>query len=412
MAKVALPRYLRAKKIKSGIAYFWEPPHWARAGAVRNGRPCPVRATPLGRDLAAAIEKADGLNEALDAWRTGEAVRVLAPGSVSWLFDWYQKSNKFKRLSPKTKSDYRKLMRAISDFPMRQGTFGQRAAAKVDAEVADALYERFQQRGERQATYAMQVCRLVWNWAGRYPKKTSIPKSDNPFASMALSHRVAKGNRPATREEYNLYRETARNLGFQSMATAAALAFELVQRVSDCFGFEDPADPDGTDDSISDERGIRWKHYEPGHRIIVRQHKTGRLVTIPLVDGRGRTSAVLYPELEEELERAWRDDQDGLIIVEERNGRPYPPRRMSTVHRQICDAVGLPKDLTFTGFRHGGLTEIGDAGETDMRALSGHTQLSTTLIYNKANETKARLIARRRREHIALISGTGEADDE
>ena len=42
------------------------------------------------------------------------------------------------------------------------------------------------------------------------------------------------------------------------------------------------------------------------------------------------------------------------------------------------------------GFRHGGATEIGDAGEADIRSISGHTQLDTTAIYNKASEAKAR----------------------
>lgn len=411
MAKVDLPRYVRARKLKTGVAYFWEPPHWARRGAIKHGRPCPVIATALGSNLGEAVEKADHLNEALDGWRTGTIGVELAVGSVAWLFRWYQATNKFRRLSGKTKQDYRKLMRAVAELPMKRGVFGERNAARVDAEVADKLYERFRARGERQATYSMQVCRLVWNWAGRYSKHTGIRKEENPFAGMALRHRVAKGNRAATRAEYDLYRITARQLGFQSMATAAALAFELVQRVSDVFGFEDPADPVSDSEAALEERGIRWEHYEPCKLITVRQAKTNKLVRIPLIDIDRGDAVALYPELEEELRRTRAVSVDGLIVTEERNGAPYTPRRMSGVHRLICDAASLPKDLTFTSFRHGGLTEIGDAGETDMRAISGHTQLNTTLIYNKANETKARLIARRRREHLRQIAGEQDADD-
>lgn len=409
MVEVTLPRYLSAKKIRSGVAYYWQPPHWARRGAVRDGRPCPVVATALGKNLGEAIVKAEQLNEALDGWRKGETRSELAPGTVAWLFQWYQSTIKFKRLSPKTRSDYRKLMRAISDFEMKRGVFGRRNAASVDAEAADKLYEKFKLRGERQATYAMQVCRLVWNWAGRYSKKTRIPEGKNPFKGMALSHKVAEGNLAATRAQYDLYRQTARELGFQSMASAAALAFEFVQRVSDVFGFEDPADPDA-DDVQLDDRGIRWEHYRAGDRIIVRQHKTNKLVTIPLSDGRGTDRVSLYPEVEEELAR-WRQCQpaaDGLIIVEERTGKPYKHRRMSDVHRRICDTANLPKKLTFTSFRHGGATEIGDSGEADIRPISGHTQINTTAIYNKVNQEKARRIAVRRREHIATISGQDE----
>jgi integrase len=199
------------------------------------------------------------------------------------------------------------------------------------------------------------------------------------------------------------------------MATAAALAFELVQRVSDCFGFEDPVDAEQAR-TMPDESGIRWEDYLAGHRITVRQQKTGKLVTIPLTDGFGPDRANLYPELEDEL-GIWAEAQvlkTGLIIVEERNGQPYKPRWMSEIHRRICDAAKLPKDLTFTSFRHGGATELGDAGETDIRSISGHTQLSTTLIYNQANQVKARRMAQSRRKHIQLIAGHGEsvgADD-
>lgn len=53
---------------------------------------------------------------------------------------------------------------------------------------------------------------------------------------MRLSSVAVKGNRDISRTEYNMYRETARVMGFQSMATAAALAFEFANRVWDVLG--------------------------------------------------------------------------------------------------------------------------------------------------------------------------------
>jgi integrase len=73
---------------------------------------------------------------------------------------------------------------------------------------------------------------------------------------------------------------------------------------------------------------------------------------------------------------------------------------MSAVHRKICEAAGLPKEMTFTGFRHGGATEIGDSGEDDIRPISGHLQLNTTTIYNKVNQRKAVRIGRNRRDYL------------
>ncbi len=146
-------------------------------------------------------------------------------------------------------------MDTLEREPMWIGTLGIRSAAKVDATLADKLYARWKkQRGERQATYAMQVCRLVWTWAVRHKNYTGV--TDNPFLKMGLSHKTQKDNYAATRAEYNSYREAARELGFQSMATAAALAFEGCQRVWHIFGYPDP---DGRPD-----RELTWSSWKPG----------------------------------------------------------------------------------------------------------------------------------------------------
>lgn len=81
---------------------------------------------------------------------------------------------------------------------------------------------------------------------------------------------------------------------------------------------------------------------------------------------------------------------------------------MSKLHRLICSAAGLPKAMTVTGCRHGGITELGDAGEADTRALSGHAVLNTTAIYNKASTAKAQRIAAARRRYIEML---GDAED-
>jgi len=226
---------------------------------------------------------------------------------------------------------------------------------------------------------------------------------------MAISYEPEDGNRPTSRTEYERYRDKARELGFESMATAAALSFELVQRVWDAFGIPDPALPAGARARLNKDRGIKWEDYRPGISITVRQSKTRKPITIPLFDVTGEGERIaLYPELEEQLSRVRPAQATGLIVVEERSGKPYKHRRMSTVHRQICDAAKLPKEMKFTGFRHGGATEIGDAGEADIRSISGHSQLNTAAIYNKASQEKARRIARLRREHIAQINAGEE----
>lgn len=419
-----LPAYVRPAKLAGGkTGYYWELPHWARpkkdpetgklVPVMRHGQPCPVVPTALGTDLAQAIANGNNLNEAFRDWRKGTMGRVLVKGTVAWLFAWYREQPRFRKNKPKTKKDYHRLMDAICAFEPKKGApeLGKRAANKVDATVADRMYEKWQERGAREASYAMQVCRLVWAWAVRHKRTTGV--TENPFLGMGLKSTAVKGNRATSRAEYDLYRATAREMGFQSMAAAAALCFECCQRVSDVFGYEALK---GDGEQEGPERHILWSGYDPGEHITLVQSKTGNPVMLPLfveeqVEGGAVERVSLYPELEEEL-AAWRaiaPTVDGRIIVEERNGKPYAERRMSTVHRAICEQAGLPKDMTFTGFRHGGITEIGDAGIDDTRAVSGHKTLEVTRIYNKANAEKARRIAAARRAHIAQLGALDEA---
>lgn len=404
MANVRLPSYVQVhKKADGSKAYYWVRPKWASPPETRHGKTCPVSSSPLGDDVAKAITHANAINAAFKEWREGALSKVV-PGSVAWLFEWYRKTDRFTSLRHNSRAGYQVCMTQIEDVAMRAGTFGQRKAAAIDATAADALYRKLREKhGERQGSYAMQVCRLVWNQAARHGKATGV--KENPFAGMGIksSSGAGRGNRAATRAEYDAYRAAAREMGKQSMATAAAICFEACQRVYDAFGFEDP------DGRVS--RGVRWGGYVPGERIGLIQSKTGNVVDIPLVDIIEGEALQLYPELEAEIARIDRAEPADLIVRDERTGEAYTKDYMNKLHRRIRDRAKLPADLKFTSFRHGGITEIGDSGTDDVRAVSGHTTLEVTRIYNKANQEKAKRIAARRREHIAMVTA-GSTDDE
>jgi hypothetical protein len=410
LATTKLPAYVNIRRLAGGVrAFYWVRPSWAKPPAARGGRTCPYETTPLGTDESIARVKADAINDGFKQWRLGVEAGPVK-GSVKWLFIWYREQKRFTALRHSTRVAYRKMMDDVCDVELKKGTFGESKAGAVDGSAADKLYEKCKPKGERQAAYMMSTCRAVWGWAARHSSVTGV--KDNPFRGMKIRTKAAKGNKPATRAQYNLYRETARAMNKQSMATAAALAFETCQRVWDCFGF---VDPDGLI-----ERGIRWGGYFPRDEISLVQSKTNNAVEIPLVDQIFGETVALYPELEEELARTPR--HDGTVIVkDERTGEVYTVDYMQKLHRRIRIKAGLPDWLTFTSFRHGGLTEIGDSGETDVRSISGHSKLDTTAIYNKASQEKARSIAANRREHIAakrrehiamITAGENSAEEE
>ena len=422
-AIVKLPAYVTRVKLASGQhAYYWKLPHWAtvkdpktgaRSPAVRHGFPCPVESCALGTSHDIAIAKADGLNETLKEWRLGAERKTLKPGSIAWVFNWYREQTRFTDLKPKTQRDYRRLMEIVIEFPTRAGgKLGNRMAGDMDGETADTLYLKLRDKGEREAAYAMQVCRLVWKWAARHKRTTGV--KDNPFAGMGIKSTAAGENRPTSRAEYDLYRATARDMGYQNMAAAAALCFEACQRVSHVFGFwpDEQAVQEGRDPPP----GLQWSVYKPGVAMALIQRKTGNPVWLDLTINVEGEAVPLYPDLEDELrtlmERAAQDDYGqptGAMILDDRTGKPFDPRWMSTVHRRICDKAKLPKQMTFTGFRHGGITEIGDSGEADVRPISGHKTLAQTRTYNKATAEKGRRIALKRREHIQAL---GEREKE
>lgn len=390
MAKIGLPAHMTAVALKSGVtAYYWTLPPWARK--EREGRACPVKNQKLGNDLADAIARADGLNIALAEFRAG--VSIAAPaGTVEWLFGWYRGLDRFTRLAFKTRRDYTRVMNAVCAVPTVKRTIGTIAAAKIDARAADKIAKARLKHGRREGRYAVQVCSRVWNEAVRHRRETKV--TENPFGGMGMSTKAVKGNKAATRAQYDAYREAAHRLGVGSLAVAAAIRFELAQRGVDAFGFAYKGDPDTA--------GMKWAGYQPGERIAVGQHKLGDesdAETLPLATEDG---APLYPVLEHELALAMLGpyaDPDGYIVVDELTGQRHTEDTLRRRHRAVIKAAGLPAYITPTSFRHGGITEIGDAGAS-VRAISRHRTDSMVRIYDKQNDEKARKAASTRAEYV------------
>ena len=73
MKPVDWPRYMVSRKLAGGkIGYYREP----RPKDVKAG--CSIEGEALGADYGAARERAEQLNQALDAWRSGTP--IIQPG--------------------------------------------------------------------------------------------------------------------------------------------------------------------------------------------------------------------------------------------------------------------------------------------------------------------------------------------
>ena len=127
---------------------------------------------------------------------------------------------------------------------------------------------------ERRTTvnHAMKSCRRAWNvTARRHPGKLPLV---NPFAQMGL--RSSDRETPtATFEELQTFRAKAVELGLPSLAIAALIGWEWLQRETDIFATFDVS------------------HYRPKeHRNMVRvvDEKTKKESWIPLIDDAARRS--------------------------------------------------------------------------------------------------------------------------
>jgi hypothetical protein len=397
-----LPRYTERKPIGAGWAHFFHVPTWAkRAG-------CPLHSEALGLDHAAAVQRAENiLLPAFDAWRSGDTKTETTPavamaGTLDWLFAEYRGDRRYTKLDAKSKRNHEVGFKLVGGYILKDGKrLGEKRLTAIDTALTDDLYEKLlilkikdadgnMVERERRTTvnHAMKSCRRAWNVCGRRnPGKLPIV---NPFAKMGL--RSSDRETPtATYDELLAFRAKAVELRLSSLATAALIGWEWLQRETDIFATFDVS------------------HYRPKERpgmVRVIDEKTKTESWIPLLDDAG---VPLYPELMAELDGIKRERIGGLMLCRDWGERgPWPtwpkPDQPDFTHlsrkvKEVIRAAGLRDELSFTSFRHGGFTEGGDAELTDreMLAQGRHTTVKVLPKYTKRTTRQIMNGARKRR---------------
>lgn len=414
-----LPRYVRRKRLAGGaIAYFFEPPTWARA------QECPVDPEPLGTDYDVAVRRAeDVLLPAFDSWRT-RGLSDMVPigpsvGSFDWMVACFKQQQKYKDTDRHTKRTYNNGTQLFADHVL---TDGSRAGTKMVADFTkgfvDAVYAKLltvetkQKDGtvvhrerRRSAIAAMGACRRAWFVMHRAEEK--IVPADNPFSKMGLK-KLAPGERPtetptATWEELGIFRTEAQRLGYGSLATAALTAWEWLQREEHLFG------------------AFEITHYRPKERpnsVCVVHPKTGETAWWPLFDGTGE---VLFPELMPELDAIKATTLSGLVFrrdhAHRRNRVPLPWMTerggldyLRATVKEIIRSAGLRDELSFTSFRHGGFTEGADSDLSDAELRAAGRHRSARQLPTYAKRTRKQLISgvQKRRAERTKPAGLSE----
>lgn len=414
-----LPRYCRRKSLKSGRwAYFFEPPTWARAQG------CHVKAEALGEDYSTAVERAEYvLLPAFDSWRSRGMTDLVpigvAPGSFDWLVGVFKSHQKWKEIDHKTRRLYEQGLSLFANYELKDGTrAGSKQISQFTKGFADTIYAKLlvveqkdadgnviRRERRRFANAAMTACRRAW-FVGQRAQEKHVP-AVNPFSRMGLKARSpgkpVRETPTATWDDLVAFREAARRLGYFSVATAALVTWEWLQREEHVFGAFEVA------------------HYRPKERpnsVKIVHPKNGEEAWWPLFDDRGEA---LFPELMAELDAIKQVTVSGLVFRRDHAHRksriPIPwiterqdLRYLRSVVKDIVAAAGIRAELSFTSFRHGGFTEGADSDLTDAELRAAGRHRSARQLPTYAKRTRKQLISgtRKRREERTKAAGLSE----
>jgi hypothetical protein len=326
------------KAARGGIRYYWSPQHRDIA------RGCPVNAEALGPDHASAAARAEFLNQALDAWRSGLSsvkLDIAQPGhgTVGWVFDRYLKSPSFlKRASKRSHSEYRRALTRIEDTSTKTGgKVKDLPAGSITAAAADKIYDKLQTgpRGPRirQANLSIDIARRAWKVMRRLAP--SVVPVENPWCNIerirSRSVKPAASRKGAYALAYAL-----REMGEPHLGAAVLICFEWHQRPERVIAGD-----------------ITWLDYRPPSRpdaVQIRHHKTGVKGWSPLEDEQGR----LYPELEDYLASLANLGLPIVLTTGERGpARPFSPVYARRRIREARARAGLGSHVSLDSCRHG-----------------------------------------------------------
>jgi len=395
------PRYMIAKPLADGtVAYYWNP----HKRDVLAGFPLERQA--LGTDYGLARIRCEGdprddnergLNGFLDAWRAGrrDGKKLdLMPtyGTVDWWIERYYRSDAFvKKVSDRSKPDYRKALKRVADMapgrPLPGITrLGQLPAKSITPAAVDKLYVLLR-GGEdgtkyRSANLAIDIAKKAWRVVQRrYP---DLFYDTNPFEGLDRIH--SEGEiLPASRDEAYALAAALKEMGHPHLGAVPLICFEWLQRPENVLA------------------GLTtWPGYRPPARpnhVQIEHHKNGKMIWHPLEDRQG----CFYPEIEAYLAGLAKLGVPIVLTPGARGEvRPYSYSYARSVVRRARRKAGLPEHVTLAACRHGGMTELGDAELTEqgIMALSAHTTPDAARGYVKKTERQREAAARKRRAWV------------
>jgi len=203
-------------------------------------------------------------------------------------------------------------------------------------------------------------------------------------------------NESITAQQATAVRETARNkFGWDCVALAQALQFELMLRQKDVIGEWVPMSEPGVSDITWHNqkwlRGLRWSEIDAN---FVLKHVTSKrqkeieinLLLAPMVVEELALRAGVAPAL------LTRDmfPTGGAMVRDTLTSWPFTDTVFRRRWRKVANAAGLPKKVFNMDSRAGGITEASDAGAEmeHIRHAATHSDIAMTQKYSRNSAEK------------------------
>lgn len=254
----------------------------------------------------------------------------------------------------------------------------------------------------RRAYKAMQLLRIII--------KFGVVADIEDCVRLAIVLENMEFSAPPARKQHITYEqvkaicECAIKAGRTSIAIAQVLQFELTLRQVDVIGLWEPLkDTDTVDGIISRQQrwsgGLSWSHIDSDGILKKITTKTGQ---------EAEHDTMAYPYLREMLNLIPLSKRIGPIIIDESSGLPYRQRNFISIWRKIANECGIPKDVWNRDSRAGGVTEGSDAGANieHLRHHANHSNIATTIKYDRKTVSKTREVAELRIAHRAKNQDT------
>jgi hypothetical protein len=372
-----LQKGLRTNRGEEYVLYYWQPNKDLRRAGFKS--------VPLGRDLGAAIEKAEPLNEAVKTWREGGNFDLGLPwklrGTIPWLIDLYQDSEDYRDKAPKTRIGYDRCLEILRGWSAQAGhpqvaTITRRGLRELHKSLRWPAGEPC---GHTDGCPLDKICRTGRNTPcpiEQLPNANAVIRVASILLGVALDEGLitvnfAKGLKlPGAEgreqvwpdEAIEAFCATALKKGRRSMALAVRMGADFGQREGDIL------------------RMNRNQRRENVMRIRPQKtrRRTNRVIEVPVL-----------PELTQMLDETPKEAT--VYVISEETGAPYKPDNFRHLFAEIRAEAGIDQialehgiegGLLFMDLRRTAIVHLARAGSSvpEIAAVTGHSIARTAAI--------------------------------